>query len=86
MGAPSNWMSPLARAERMLTTRLLGLERRVAEESDPQAPVWTDYVRTVEALTRVLERLRPMPVAGLGPPPPLGRRPGKTGPAQDVGS
>jgi hypothetical protein len=60
-----SWMTPLARAERTLTVRLQDLERRLAKEPDPMAPAWSDYVATVDALTRVLDRLRPLTVAGL---------------------
>jgi hypothetical protein len=56
-------MTPLARAERTLVVRLQDLERQLAKEPDPAA--WRDYVATVEALTRVLDRLRPLTVAGL---------------------
>ena len=59
----AGWMSPLARAERMLTTRLLHLERQLPD--DPEAPAWDRYVSTVTALTRVLDRIRPLSVAGL---------------------
>lgn len=54
----AGWMSPLARAERMLTTRLLHLERQLPD--DPEAPAWDRYVSTVMALTRVLDRIRPL--------------------------
>jgi Helix-turn-helix domain len=49
------WMNPLARAERLLTVRLLALERTLPE--DPaDAAGWAEYLRTLELLTRVLER------------------------------
>ena len=47
----------------MLTTRLLHLERQLPD--DPEAPAWDRYVSTVTALTRVLDRIRPLSVAGL---------------------
>jgi hypothetical protein len=58
-------MTPLARAERLLAVRLQELERQVLHEKDPMAPAWRDLVATVDALTRVLDRLRPLTVAGL---------------------
>jgi len=64
MPTTSNWMTPLARAERFLTNRLLDLER-ILPDNQPDAPLWSEYVHTVHALTRVLDRLRPHTVAGL---------------------
>jgi hypothetical protein len=49
------WMNPLARAERLLTVRLLALERTLPE-NPADAVGWAEYLRTLEILIRVIER------------------------------
>src|SRR4029453_8139975 len=45
------WMNPLARAERLLTVRLLALERTLPE-NPADAVGWAEYLRTLEILIR----------------------------------
>jgi hypothetical protein len=58
-----NWMTPLARSERLLVHRLLALESELPRDQ-PMDPRWNEYTQTILALTHVLNRVRPLTTEG----------------------
>ena len=47
------WMHPLTRATRILTVRLLELEKKLPDNAEDREG-WAEYVRTAEVLTRII--------------------------------
>ena len=71
-------MTPLARAEKFLTARLLWLERQLpidgGDGGDGSSASWAEYVHAVHALTQVRQQLYGRPL-GATPPDGVDARP-----------